>query len=257
MKLSITKNIFRSFFFFFRHLFLFVLVNLFCEYFFMNFLYKILINLVGFNFDNYFDTELITTDLIIRIFLITLSLIVKILFYITAVNNDREDIENDIFMYFSEFFNNFFYLAVSFYAFLFLGLFSSLLILPGILVFTFCTFFPIYAVSRRKPDQKRYGQTECISRSFSLTKNNRAKLLFFNNIVRFACIYMFIMFNTPIYFGGYNINYLIKILFLDYFLIYNFNIGFDLEKIENENFSKVEQNEKQSMLKQIRAISNV
>lgn len=265
MKLQIIKNFFLSLWFFLKHIVLVIIVNSFCAYFFMNFLFNLLIDTFGVKIDGFFSSDIFTADRIITCTLITFVLIVKLGFYVIALNNDKEEIENDITLYFYDFIDSLFYLSTSFYAFLFLGLFISILILPGILFFTFCSFFPIFAVVRKTLEGKRYNQMETISKSFGLTKTKRLKLLFLNNIIIIACLIAYCFFSgffqeyfynylgltTPnIVVGGFVINKLIANLIIDFIIIFTLNTGFNLEKAEAERVAKIEEQEQQAKMQE-------
>lgn len=265
MKLQITKNFFLSLWFFLKHIILFILVNSFCAYFFMNFLFNLLMDILSVKIDTFFSSNIFTSERIIGLTLITFTLIVKLGFYVIALNNDKEEIENDITLYFYDFIDSLFYLSTSFYVFLFLGLFISVLVLPGILFFTFCSFFPIFAVVRKTIEGKRYNQIETISKSFKLTKTKRLKLLFFNNIVIIACVVAYCFFSgffqeyfynylgivaPEIVLGGFTMNRVIATFFIDFILVFTLNTGFNLEKVEAERIAKIEEEELQAKMQE-------
>ncbi len=217
---------------------------------------KIIYNKLNLNF--YIDNNFILV--FIPFFAVTtLTLLVKIGFYVIALNNDKEEIENDIVIYFSDFFNNLFYLFSGLYIFVFLFLFSSIfLVIPGIIFFTYCSFFSMFLIVRKTRDGKKYGQLEAISKSFSITKGQRLKLLFFNNLIIWPILFfIFISRYSVILIGGYNAMIIIRLFLIDFVIIYLLNIGFNLEKIENEYIAEVEKKEKESKLQEIRGISNI
>ncbi len=259
MKLSICKNFFLSFLFFFKHIVLFILINTFCYYFFRKKLYFLLVKAIYDRVEpNFFANNNFILNLIPFFIVTTLAIIVKVGFYVIALNNDKEEIENDIIIYFSDFFNNLFYLFSGLYIFVFLFLFSLILVIPGIIFFTYCPFFSMFLIVRKTRDNKKYGQLEAISKSFSITKGQRLKLLIFDNIIIFSILFFVFKYRYGmILVGGYNVMMILRLFLIDFIIIYILNIGFNLEKIENEYIAEVEKREKESKLQQIRGISNI
>lgn len=259
MKLSFFKNFLLSFLFFLKHIILFIIINVFCYCVFRKYLYTIMVDIIynRLDLDTFVDNNFFL-DIIPFTIITTLTLIVKIGFYVIALNNDKEEIENDIVIYFSDFFSNLFYLFAGIYIFLFLLILASILIIPGITFFIYYSFFPIFLVVRKTRDGKKYGQLEAISKSFSITKGYRFELLVFNSLIVFSILYfVFISRYYIILAGGYNAMLLIRLFLIDFVIIYILNIGFNLEKIENEYTAEVEKMEKESKLQQIRGISNL
>lgn len=80
----------------------------------------------------------------------------------------------------------------------------------------------------------------------------------FNSLIVFSILYfVFISRYHVILVGSYNAMLPIRLFLVDFVIIYTLNIGFNLEKIENEYTAEVEKREKESKLQQIRGISNL
>lgn len=257
MKLSLFKIFFISILSFLKHIMLFILLNSFCLYFFYNFLYNLITDLIANKFDILLNNNFLTADRIIFSTLVSIAIIVKTGFYVIAINNDKEDVNNELIIYISDFLNNSFYLFTSSFVFLFLFLFMSILILPGIIFVNCCIFYIIFALLRKQTNDKRYTQTGSISKSFSITKGNRIKLVFFNSILLCLFIFSYLNFNYPIMLGGFNINFFIKQIFIDFLIVYFLNVGFDLEKIENKKMEEIESKERENEYNQIRGKSTI
>lgn len=244
MKLHIITIFFKSIFFFIRHIILFVLLNSITYYFFNKFFYNVLDNLFSANLSRFINGVYINPSSILLTFLIITKIITKISFYTIAINNDVEDVKNDLTIYIGDFINNMFYIFISGYAFLFVGLLASAPIITSILYFNCCIFFMIYVIEKRKDDAgTRYTTLESISKSFSITKGNRIKIIFFNTIVICFCIFCFYFMPEEIIVNKVNISYLLKMFVADFLIVYLTRVGFELDKIETARIEEVAQKE--------------
>lgn len=244
MEIQFIKNFFKSMLFFIKHIVLFLILNGILYYLFNIFLFDVLDRTFTVKLARFVNGEYINPPMIFFIFLIITKIIVKLSFYTVALNNDLEEVKNDIIIYAGEFLNNIYYIFISGYAFIFLGILISAPIVTGIFYFNYCIFFMIYAIIRKKNSSgERYSPIEAISKSFAITKGKRIKIFVVNTII-IACT-LFIMAHLPqeIIVNKINIHYLVTMLIFDFIIVYLLRIGFTLDNIETTRMEEAKQKE--------------
>jgi hypothetical protein len=257
MKLSILRNLLRAFLFLLRHVVLVIAVNVFVKLFFHGFIFRLLDDTMARGIDNVFGGYIFSGRNIVLAFTTSLALIVKLGFYVIAINNDRENVENEVMIYFSDFIANMYYIFTSTYTFLFLLMFLSIFVLPGIIFLNCCTYFIIYSVFKRQENAKRYGPIEAILKSFSASNGNRLKLILCNTILFALSVVILINSNFSIIISGISIIPVVKMCIVDFNIAYLLNIGFDIDKIQSMKMEEVKQNEVENQYKAMRARSTV
>lgn len=258
MKIQFIKNFFKSTLFFVKHIVLFTVLNSVLHYLFNVFLFDVLNKTFTMKMANFFNNDYINPPLIFFVFLLITKTIIKLSFYTIALNNDLEDVKNDITIYIGDFINNIYYIFMSGYAFIFIGLLACAPIITSILYLNCCIFFMIYAVVRRKNDVgERYGPIETISKSFTITKNNRLKLIFVNTIITICVVFCLLYMPKEIIVNKVNIHYVVQLLIFDFVMVYLLRIGFALDKIETEKIEDARRKEMENQYNAMRARSTV
>ena len=222
-----------------------------------NSLYTILCNLFKSNLDIRLNIIFISTKSLVFLFIICIKTIIKMSIYTIAINNDIEEIKNDVTIYIGDFVSNMIYIFTAGFTFIFTGLLLSIPVITFIIYLDCCSFFMIYAVAKRKDSGgNRYSSFECISKSFSITKSNRFKLLFFNSIIIFFCITAILYMPSSVFVKSIDIAYLIKIFITDFLIVYMIKIGFALDKIEIAKTEEARQKEIEKQYSATRAAFN-
>lgn len=244
MEIQFIKNFFKSILFFIKHIVLFLILNGILYYLFNSFLFDVLDRTFSVKLARFINGEYINPPMIFFIFLIITKIIVKLSFYTIALNNDLEDVKNDITIYIGDFLNNIYYIFISSYAFVFLGLLISAPIITSIFYFNYCIFFMIYVIVRRKGSlEERYGPVETISKSFSITKGKRIKIFLVNTIIIISTLFIISKLPEEIIVNKVNIHYLITMFIFDFVIVYLLRIGFALDKIETIKMEEAKQKE--------------
>ena len=258
MEIQFIKNFFKSILFFIKHIVLFLLLNGILYFLFNNFLFDVLDRTFTVKLARVINGEYVNPPMIFFIFLIIIKIIVKLSFYTVAINNDLEEVKNDVIIYIGEFLNNIYYIFMSGYAFVLLGLLISAPIITGIFYFNYCIFFMIYAIIRKKNNSgERYSPIETISKSFAITKGKRIRLFIVNTIIITLTLLVMKYLPEEIIVNKVNINYLVKMLIFDFIIVYLLKIGFVLDKIETARIEEIQRKEMENQYNAMRARSTV
>ena len=247
--MKVFKNLFSSPLFLLKHIFLFSILNSLGYYLFNVFLFSLFYNNLSVRLDRiiakFIINNYITGDNIFYCFCIILKTIIFFAFYSIAMNNDKEEIKGDIFLYVGDFMKSLFYIITTGLTFVTICLFSSIGIITGILFFDFCISSIIIAAIRTNEGGKKYSATQAIAESFKLTKNLKIKIFIFNNTVFFT-LFAGIYFMPPeIYINTFNISPLLRTLLYNIFIVYTIKNFFTLEKIRNDKLEKIAQKEQE------------
>lgn len=221
-------------------------------------LFNVLSELLNSRISYFIDNKYLNLNIILLAFLIITKFIIKYSFYTIALHNDIEEIKNDITIYVGDFITNVFSILVSGYLFVILGIIFGATIIGLPIYFNYCIFFMIYVLAIKKSGSgSAYTSLESISKSFSITKGMRFKILFVNTIIMTLCVLAIFYMPEEVIVNKLNISFLLKILIVDFILVYLLRIGFELDKIETKQFEEVQQKEMNRRFEEAKAKMSV
>ena len=247
--MHVLKNLLSTFITILKHIILFCCLNPLLYYLFNVFLFGIFYNNFSVTVDrfiaNFIVNNYITADNIFYYLCIILKTIILFAFYSLAINNDKEDIKNDLFLYIGDFIRSLFYIMTTGLTFFVLCLFLSIGVITGILFFDFCIFSIIIATVRTDEGGKKYSATQAIAESFKLTKNFKLKIFLFNNIIFVLAGIAYYFLPKELYINTFNISPIIKTIIYNVVIIYVIKNFFTLEKVRNDELERIAQKEQE------------
>jgi hypothetical protein len=171
--------------------------------------------------------------------LTSFAIAIKLGFYTVAMHNDNDGIAGEIIIYFGDFFNNCYNLLTTFYVFVPLLIFLSMLGgLPGLIFLNYNSYFSVYSMFGKNSQKQKYTQLQAISKSFSVTKGNRIKLFFFNTILFSSIVFIFLGLNRKLMVYGFNVSLAIKLFCIDFIIVYTIRNNYNLDGIDKERIKK-------------------